>query len=81
MLLTALEADGTAIISWIEETDKAHRLMVRAVSPAGVAGPALQVAEGSRSSLGYPKVLRAGTETWIAWGDAKAGIKTARLKH
>jgi hypothetical protein len=78
---TALEADGTAIISWIEETDKSHKLMARAVSPAGVAGPPLEVAEGNRSSLGYPKIIRAGTETWIAWGGEKTGIKTARLKH
>jgi hypothetical protein len=78
---TALEADGTAIISWIEETDKSHKLMARAVSPAGVAGPPLMIAEGSRTSLGYPKLIKAGSELWIAWGGEKTGIKTGRLKH
>jgi len=39
-----------------------------------------KIAEGSRTSLGYPKIVRAGNETWIAWGDAKTGVKTAQLK-
>ena len=77
---TALSSDGGAYISWLEETDKSGRVLVRLVSPAGVAGPVVQIAEGSRTSLGYPKLTRAGTDTWIAWCDAKAGIKTAQLK-
>jgi len=77
---TALNEDGGALISWIEETADGARALVRAVSPAGVAGPAIQIAAASRTSLGYPKILRAGGETWIVWGDAKTGIKTAQLK-
>jgi hypothetical protein len=77
---TALNGDGGAFVSWLEEAEKSTRVMVRLVSPAGVAGPVAQVAEGSRTSLGYPKIVRAGNETWIAWGDAKAGVKTAQLK-
>jgi hypothetical protein len=77
---TALAGDGGAVVSWIEEGDKQSRVMVRSVSPAGVAAPVLQVAEGSRTSLGYPRLIRSGTETWIAWGDSKTGIKTALLK-
>jgi len=67
-------------VSWIEEGEKSSSTMVRLVSPAGVAGPPLKVAEGSRASLGYPRLVHAGTETWIAWGDPKTGIKTAQLK-
>jgi hypothetical protein len=77
---TALAGDGGAVVSWIEEGDKQSRVMVRSVSPAGVAAPVLQVAEGSRTSLGYPRLIRSGTETWIAWGDSKTVIKTALLK-
>src|SRR5665213_35253 len=77
---TALNSDGGAFVSWIEEGASSASVMVRLVSPAGVAGPALKVAEGPKSSLGYPKMVRAGSETWIAWGDAKSGIKTAQLK-
>ena len=42
--------------------------------------PVTQIAEGSRQSLGYPKLLHSGSETWIAWGDSKTGVKTAQLK-
>jgi hypothetical protein len=77
---TALNDDGGALVSWIEETANGARSLVRAVSPAGAAGPVVQIAAASRTSLGYPKILRAGGETWIVWGDAKTGIKTAQLK-
>ena len=76
---TALNGDGGAYVSWIEEGEKSASVMVRLVSPAGVPGPVLKVAEGSRQSLGYPKLSRPGGETWIAWGD-KTGVKTAQLK-
>lgn len=77
---TVLNADGGATVSWIEEGEKTASLMVRSVSPAGVAGPVLRVVEASRTSLGYPRLSRSGNETWVAWGDAKTGVKTAQLK-
>ena len=77
---TALNSDGGAFVSWIEEGADSASALVRLVSPAGVAGPILKIAAGPRSSLGYPKMFRSQTETWIAWGDAKSGIKTAQLK-
>jgi hypothetical protein len=77
---TALNNDGSAVISWIEEGEKAASVKVRQVSAAGAPGPAVQVAEGGRQSLGYPRLVHAGNETWIVWGDSKAGIRTARLK-
>jgi hypothetical protein len=76
----ALTADGGAVVSWIEEGEKSARVMTRAVSAAGVAGPVMQVAEGSRTKLGYPRVVHSGSDTFIAWGDAQTGIKTAELK-
>ena len=77
---TALNSDGGAFVSWIEEGAKSASSMVRLVSAAGVPGPALKIAEGPRTSLGYPKIVRAGSDTWVAWGDAKSGVKTAQLK-
>jgi hypothetical protein len=46
-----------------------------------VAGPVLQVAEGGRMGLGYPRLLHSLQmgETFITWGDPKQ-IQTARLK-
>jgi hypothetical protein len=78
---TALSNDGGAFVSWIEEATSSSRVLVRLVSPAGAAGPVIQIAEGSRQSLGYPKLLASGSETWIAWCDSKTGIKTAQLKQ
>jgi hypothetical protein len=77
---TALNSDGGAMVSWIEEGANSASALVRSVSPAGVAGPAFKIAEGPRTSLGYPKIVRAGSDTWIAWGDSKSGIKTAQLR-
>ena len=77
---TVLTNDGGAIVSWIEEGGNTSRVLVRAVSPAGAAGPPLQIAAGSRASLGYPRLLHLGNDTWIAWGDSKSTVKTAQLK-
>ena len=77
---TALNDDGGAFVSWIEEGDKSSRVLARFVSAAGIAGPVIQVAQGSTQSLGYPRLLHAGNETWIAWGNsAAARVQTARL--
>jgi hypothetical protein len=77
---TALTNDGGALVSWLEEGASSTSALARSVSPAGVAGPVVKIAEASRTSLGYPKLVHAGSDTWIAWGDAKTGIKTAQLK-
>jgi hypothetical protein len=78
----ALAEDGTAFVSWLQQAEGgAARVMARAVSSAGAAGPALQVAEGGRMGLGYPRIAVSGTETWIAWSDPNGGkLETARLK-
>jgi hypothetical protein len=77
---TALNSDGGAFVSWIEEGEKVSRVMVRLALPSGVVGPPLQISQGSRQSLGYPRLLHSGNDTWIAWGDTKAGPRTAYLK-
>ncbi|MBV9503892.1 MAG: exo-alpha-sialidase [Acidobacteriia bacterium] len=74
----ALADDGTASISWLQQAEGGSaRVMARSVSPAGVLAPAVQVSEGGRMALGYPRISHAGAETWIAWGGAK--VQTARL--
>ena len=78
----ALAEDGTAFVSWLQQAEGgAARVMARAVSAAGAAGPAVQVAEGGRMGLGYPRISVSGPETWIAWSDPNGGkLQTARLK-
>jgi hypothetical protein len=78
---TAIASDdmGGAVVSWLEQSPKGAKILVRPVSSAGVAGPVTLVAEGGRSTLGYPRILHAGGETWIAWAGAGAKVQTARL--
>lgn len=52
---------------------------MRHISETGVAGPVIQVAEGTRKDLGYPRILRAGNDVWIAW-NASSKVQTARIK-
>ncbi len=72
-----LDDDGSAIVSWLEQGGGATHVMARRVSASGVMGPATQVAQGSRMDLGYPRLLHAGNDIWIAWGNTK--VQTARL--
>jgi hypothetical protein len=76
----AIDDAGGAFVSWLERGGSGARLLVRHVSEAGVAGPVTQVAEGTRKDLGYPRLLRTGTDTWVAWNTAKQ-VQTARLSH
>lgn len=76
-----LDEQGGAFVSWLEEgKGEGVRLLVRQVTAAGVAGATTEVAQGSRSTIGYPRLLHASSETWIAWGNSGPGKKqTARL--
>src|SRR5580698_798443 len=74
----AVDDAGGAYVSWLEHAGDGARLLARHVSADGVAGPVAQVAAGTRKNLGYPRIVRAGNETWIAWNtDSKA--QTAKL--
>jgi hypothetical protein len=81
----SLDDDGSALVSWLEKgtepTAPAH-VLFRRIAANGAAGPVLNVDQGSRQSLGYPKILHSGTETLIVWGTRKpsAKIVTALLK-
>jgi hypothetical protein len=73
--------EGGAIVSWLEQGagGGAARVLVRQISFSGSAGPVLQVAEGGRMGLGYPRLFHSGADAFIAWGDPKR-LQTARLK-
>jgi len=51
-------------VSWLEQIGDNARIVARRITAAGAAGPSIQVAQGSRKSLGYPRILQAGNETW-----------------
>jgi hypothetical protein len=77
----ALDDNGNAIVSWLEEgSGESVRILARQVTSAGVAGPVLEVAQGAQRTIGYPRLLEAGNETWIAWGNSgDTRIQTARI--
>jgi hypothetical protein len=74
----ALDEDGGAIVSWLEQSAEGARVLVRRVTVAGVAGPVVEVAKGGRMALGYPKLFHHGSDTLVAWGDPKH-VQTASL--
>ena len=78
----ALNDQGGAYVSWLEEGKGAEgvSLLVREVAAAGAPGPITQVAQGSRQNIGYPRLVQAGGESLIAWGNSgTTKIQTARL--
>ncbi len=78
----ALDEQGGALVSWLEAGGDDARILLRPVSAAGVAGPVVEVAKGSRRSLGYPRILQAGNETLVAWTSSttnSAKVQTARV--
>ena len=78
----AIDDQGGALVSWLEQGGSDTRILARTVSATGTLGAVTQITEGSRSSLGYPKILRAGGETWVAWAGANGAgkVQTARIK-
>lgn len=75
-----LADDGGAIVSWLERTASGDaRLLVREISPAGAAGPVLQIAEGGKTPFGYPRVFHSSAGTFIVWGSG-GKLETAQLR-
>ena len=74
-----LNKDGSSTVSWLERGPQGARVLVRQIAASGMQGPVTEVAKGSRMGLGYPRLLQAGGETWIAWGSADSKLETARL--
>lgn len=77
----AIDDNGGAYVSWLEQGGSGAKILLRHIDANGTEGPAMQIAEGSKTSLGYPKLLRTGGETWIAWGSASGDgrVQTARV--
>jgi hypothetical protein len=62
--------DGAALVSWLEQSEKGARLRVRRMTPEGVRGEPLTVAESSSArSSGFPRMVQSGGEVTIAWRD------------
>ena len=74
----AIDDAGGAFVSWLERGGETAKVLARHVSADGAPGPVIQIATGTRKSLGYPRIVRAGNETLIGWNtDSK--VMTAKL--
>jgi len=74
----AMDEDGGAIVSWLEQSPEGAKVLIRHVTAAGVAGPIVEVAKGGKMALGYPKLSHNGNDTYVAWGNPKH-VETASL--
>jgi hypothetical protein len=74
--------DGTALVSWLEETAATGLVRVRRITPDGVARPAVTVAETSTArASGFPRLAVTGDEALIAWtqpGDS-GGVRVVTI--
>jgi hypothetical protein len=75
----ALTADGSALVSWLEEVRGVKEMLyqVRRVSPAGVLADPIQVA--SVSYWQVPKMVVSGDRVYFAWVDRR-GVRTASAR-
>jgi hypothetical protein len=75
----ALLADGSALVSWLEESEGAAQLNVRRVSAAGLADAAVRVATGSSaSSIGYPRMAVSRDNAVLAW-NGESSVELAAI--
>ncbi len=78
----ALDEQGGALVSWIEQAQGGDKILVRPVSANGSAGAVTEVMQGTRRALGYPKILHNGADNWVAWAgsETETKVQTVRLK-
>lgn len=77
-----LPADGSALVSWLEQAEKGVVLRVRRVRADGTRGPAVTAADSSAArSSGFPRLVESGGEVTIAWRDpaTPSRVRTAVL--
>jgi hypothetical protein len=77
--------DGSALVSWLEQTAKGAEVKVRRVRPDGSLGKSITVAESSTARVsGFPQMACAGNEIMFAWTDpgtpSKVRIAVGRLE-
>ncbi len=60
--------DGATLVVWLEGRGEEAAWVARRVSPEGVPGPVLTLAESSRArAVGFPRILEAGKEVFVTW--------------
>ncbi len=75
--------DGSALVTWLERTERAAEVRVRRVRSDGWTGTAQVVSETSESrASGFPRMARVGDELVIAWTltGPDGGVRAASLQ-
>jgi len=76
----ALIDDRNSIISWLERSPKGEaRILIRQINSTGAAGPVLQVAEGGKQGLGYPRLVQSQAGNLVVWSSPGSKLRTARV--
>jgi hypothetical protein len=76
-------SSGSALVSWLERTDKGAQVRVRHVSPDGTRQPSVVVSDTSTArSSGFPRMEISGNRAIIVWTDSSSGgkVRTAVMK-
>ena len=77
---TILLQDGSALVSWIENTDDGAEIRVRRVYPDGTPdAPSVVAGTSASRASGVPRIARNGNAVYIAWTEAGThpSIRTA----
>ncbi len=77
-----LTPGGDALVGWIETKGDTSVMRLRRVSPAGVKGPAMDLAKltGGKRASGFARIVVHGDEAMIAWADPLTHrVKTATI--
>lgn len=74
----ALDGQGAALVSWLAAVDKDAAILARRVSPEGVAGPVVRLAQTTQARAGgFPRILVQGDRLYVAFVE---GDKVTRLR-
>lgn len=69
----------SAIVTWVEQTSAGAEIRARRVN-AGGAQPSVKIADSSTArAAGFPRVARAGSETFFAWTEQTATTKRIHI--
>ena len=72
--------DGSALVSWLEETAQAAEVRVRRVAGDSTVGPAATIARSSAARpAGFPRMVRSGDRVVFAWTEP-AGAGPSRVR-
>ncbi len=79
----SLLPSGAALVSWLEGSGDAARVLARRVAPDGVKGDAILVAATTAArASGFPRMARVGAEVVFAWTEpgGPSRVRTATLR-